>query len=96
MPNSSQCRATVIIPNTKGLHARASAAFVKTAIQYPCSVQVQRENEIVDGTSILDLLILAASKGTEITIICEGENREEALKALVALVSAGFYEEESL
>ncbi len=94
MPQSQKFSRSVIIPNTKGLHARASAAFVKKAEEFSCSVEVQREQEIADGTSILDLLILAASKGTEITIICQGQGSEKALESLVNLVSMGFYEDE--
>ena len=94
MTHSPKFSRTVVIPNTKGLHARASAAFVKKAEEFTCAVQVQREQEIVDGTSILDLLILAASKGTEITIICQGQDSEKALDSLVNLVSMGFYEDE--
>lgn len=84
----------VVIPNIKGLHARASAAFVKKAEEFPCSIKVQRDQEIVEGTSILGLLLLAASKGTVIKIICEGDQCEQALEALTDLVSMGFYEEE--
>ena len=94
MPEILKVSADVLIVNTKGLHARASAAFVKAAEVFPCSIKVQREQDVVEGTSILGLLMLAASKGTTITIICEGEGQDQALKAMVELVSMGFYEEE--
>ncbi len=87
--------ADVVIPNTKGLHARASAAFVKKAEEFDCAIKVQRDQEIVEGTSILGLLMLAACKGTQITILCEGAGSDQALKAMVELVSEGFYEEDA-
>ncbi len=84
----------VLICNEKGLHARASALFVKCAQKFDATINVARDDETVSGNSIMDLLMLAAAKGTTITITTSGTQAIEALEQLTALVEAGFYEEE--
>ncbi len=86
-------RADVTIRNKKGLHSRASAKFVKCAEGFSATISVSREGQSVGGTSIMGLLTLAASQGTTITIMAEGDEAREALIALVALVRDGFGEE---
>jgi phosphocarrier protein len=86
-------RARVTICNRKGLHARASAKFVKCAEAFDAIVRVTRDERTVGGTSIMSLMALAAGPGIEIVIEAEGPDREPALRALVALVEAGFGEE---
>jgi phosphocarrier protein len=88
-----QCLAEVMILNAKGLHARASALFVKTAEQFDAEVSVTRDDQTVSGSSIMGLLMLGAGKGTTILIETEGPEAEEALDALTALVEARFNEE---
>jgi len=83
---------TVSITNQRGLHARASAKFVDMAAGYDAVIQVQRGEETVEASSIMDLLMLAAGPGTEITILAEGKDAEAALLALVQLVEDKFYE----
>lgn len=85
--------AEVVIPNIKGLHARASAKFVKCAEQYVVVVQVTREGQSVLGTSIMGLMMLAAARGNTILIECEGAQAREALDALLTLVRDGFDED---
>jgi phosphocarrier protein len=87
-------RAEVKICNKKGLHARASAKFVKCAEAFDAEVRVTRGQETVGGTSIMGLMMLAAGPGTTIEIVAEGLEAEAALAALVALVSDGFGEED--
>ncbi len=89
-----QCLAEVTIWNKRGLHARASAAFVKTAEQFDAEVSVTKDDQTVPGNSIMGLLMLGASPGTTISIETEGPEAEEALEALTALVEAGFNEGE--
>ena len=89
-----QCLAEVIIVNKRGLHARASAAFVKMAEEFDAEVSVTKDDQTVPGTSIMGLLMLGASPGTTISIETEGPEAEEALEALTSLVEAGFNEEE--
>lgn len=83
---------TVTIVNLRGLHARAAAKFSKLAATFPCDITVERADIVAPGKSILDLLMLAASKGKEITITCTGPDAENALTALSELVERGFDE----
>jgi phosphocarrier protein len=86
--------AVVTIRNRKGLHARASAKFVKCAEGFDATVRVIRDGHgAVGGTSIMGLMMLAAGPGTEITLEAEGPEGPEAIEALVALVESGFGEE---
>ena len=87
-------RARVTICNRKGLHARASARFVRCAEAFDAVVTVTKdERTTVGGSSIMSLLMLGAGPGTELVLETEGPEREEALRALVALVEAGFGED---
>ena len=82
----------VIIANVLGLHARAAARFVHTAGTYKSRVKVVRDGREMDGKSILGLLLLAASRGSVITITTDGPDEQAALEALVRLVEGGFGE----
>ncbi len=89
-----QCLAEVTIVNKRGLHARASAMFVKTAEQFDAEVTVSKDDQTVPGTSIMGLLMLSAGAGTTISIETDGPEAEEALEALTSLVEAGFHEKD--
>ena len=91
--NDNRPRARVTICNRKGLHARASARFVKCAEAFNATVRVTRDERTVGGTSIMSLMALAAGPGTEIILEAEGPEAPEAIEALVALVESGFGEE---
>lgn len=93
MTDKNRPTASVLIVNRKGLHARASAKFVKCAETFDATVTVTRDGQSVGGTSIMGLMTLGASKGTTIRIDAEGPEGPEALEALVALVSDGFGED---
>ncbi len=84
------------IINKLGLHARASAKFVGVAGKFPdCSIRVGRTPEsTVDGKSIMAMMMLAAGKGTRIHLSTEGEQADEALDALAALINNYFDEGE--
>jgi phosphocarrier protein HPr len=86
--------AEVVIPNKKGLHARASAQFVRCAASYTATVRVTREGHTVGGTSIMGLMMLAAGQGHSILIETEGQEAAVALEALIKLVESGFGEED--
>jgi phosphocarrier protein len=86
--------AEVVIPNKKGLHARASAQFVRCASSYTAQVKVTREGHTVGGTSIMGLMMLAAGQGHTILIEAEGKEAAQALEALIKLVESGFGEED--
>ena len=84
---------TVTICNERGLHARASAKFVKTAAGFDAEVTVSKDGHTVDARSIMGLMMLAAGPGAEIEIVAEGPQAEEAAAALSDLVSCRFEEE---
>jgi phosphocarrier protein len=81
------------IRNRLGLHARAAARFVHTASRFRARVTAGRDGRVIDGKSILGILLLAASQGTAIEVTTDGEDEEEAMDALAALVESGFGEE---
>ena len=83
----------VIIVNQRGLHARASAKFVQLASGFQADISVERDGIRVGGTSIMGLMMLAASPGCSIRITASGPNAEAAVGALEALVGARFGEE---
>ena len=83
---------TVRIVNRKGLHARASAQFVRCAESFDAHVWVEKEEEKAGATSIMGLMMLGASLGNEITISAEGGQAEAAIAALTELVANGFGE----
>jgi phosphocarrier protein HPr len=80
------------ICNKRGLHARASAKFVTLAAQYDARVKVSHDGSTVGGTSIMGLMMLAASIGETITITATGPQAEEALDALCDLIARKFDE----
>ncbi len=85
--------ARVLVRNVKGLHARASAKFVKCAETFDAAVTVTRDGHTVGGTSIMGLMMLAASPGSFLDLTAQGPDAEAALAALVALVKDGFGED---
>jgi phosphocarrier protein len=86
-------RATVEIVNERGLHARASAKFVKLAATYESTIQVCREDQTVDALSIMGLMMLAAGLGSSIEIMGDGPDAETAVAALKRLVENRFEED---
>jgi phosphocarrier protein len=85
--------AIVKITNKRGLHARASAKVVEASARFQSHITVAKDGQSVDGRSIMGLMMLAASCGTEVEICAEGADAAEALKALQALAEAKFGEE---
>ena len=86
-------RRELAIRNRLGLHARAAARFVHTASRFRARVTAGRDGRVMDGKSILGILLLAASQGTAIEVTAEGEDEHQAMEALEALVVSGFGEE---
>ena len=80
------------IVNQRGLHARASAKLVKLVETFESHVEVSKDGQTVDGTSIMGLMMLAASKGCCIQVRVEGSDAEEAMTAISDLVCDGFGE----
>ena len=87
--------AVVEITNKRGHHARASAKFVTCARNFDAKIDVSREGTNVPGTSIMGLMMLAASLGCSIKISADGADAEAALAELVALVQNGFGENDA-
>ena len=83
----------VIVSNALGLHARAAARFVHVATRFTSQIRVANGSKIMDGKSILGILLLAAARGTTITISADGPDEGAALDALTQLVESGFGEE---
>jgi phosphocarrier protein HPr len=83
----------VVIVNHEGLHARPADMLARAALKYHSRIEVLCRSERVDAKSTLNLLILGATQGTEIIIEAEGDDAEEAVEALAALVTSGFGEE---
>lgn len=84
---------TVTIRNKLGLHVRPASLFVERASKFKSDVYIIKDGERVNGKSIMGVLSLAAEQGSDLTIRAEGEDCEEAVKALSELVEEGFYEE---
>lgn len=78
------------IPNEDGLHARPAAKFVKIASRYACEVWVEKDDEEINGKSIMGLMMLAASQGSVIKVTAEGDGADAALEQLSKLVNSGF------
>lgn len=87
-------RKRVRIENELGLHARAAAKLVRVSSRFEAHIKLSTANpsHVVDGKSILGILLLAASKGTEMEISAEGKDELEAMTAIVGLVESGFGE----
>ena len=87
-----QSKVTII--NKYGLHARAAAKFVRTASAFSSSIRVGREGGLIDAKSIMSVMMLPASKGTELDIHIEGDDEETAFAAICALIDNYFDEGE--
>ena len=83
----------VEIVNRLGLHARAAAKLVHTAGGFQSRVTVEKDGEEVDGKSILGILLLGAGQGSQVTIRCDGQDEEDAMRAVTTLIANRFDEE---
>lgn len=81
------------IQNKRGLHARAAAKFAATAGNFDSTIEVERNGQNVPGRSIMGLMMLAASTGTDIVVRAEGDDAEQALAALEVLIDNKFEED---
>ncbi len=87
-------RREVLIINKLGLHARAAAKFVSCAAAFSSEVRAGRDGTQVDGKSIMSVMMLAAAQGTTLQLEIDGEDEEDALEALTALIANRFDEAE--
>ena len=85
---------TITIINKLGLHARAAAKFVQAAARFDCEINITHNGKKVNGKSIMGIMMLAASKGSNIEIVTSGTDEETALASLEQLIMDRFEEEE--
>jgi phosphocarrier protein len=81
------------VPNKLGIHARPAALFVKVAGKFESHIEVEKDGEIINGKSIMGLMMLAAGQGSKLTVTAEGRDAEAALKAIEELFRQKFNEE---
>ena len=84
----------ITIKNKLGLHARAAVKFVNMANRFGASVKIVKDGNEIDGKSILGILTLAATQGSEILLLVAGKDEDSALKALADLINNRFDEKE--
>jgi phosphocarrier protein HPr len=83
----------ITVPNKAGLHARAAAKLVATASAFRSRIQLGNHEKSVDGKSILSLMLLAAPQGSELKLMLDGEDEQDALQAILNLIEQRFGEE---
>src|SRR5208282_5215633 len=85
-------RREFVVINKLGIHARPAALFVKLANRFTCNILVDKDGEEVNGKSIMGLMMLAAGPGSKLIITCEGEDCQQALDEIEALIQRKFDE----
>ena len=93
--STSRIKRVVVVPNKQGMHARPADMFVRRAQQFKSKVEVVRDDFRVEAKSIMNLLMLGAAQGTELTLEAEGCDAQEAVDALAELVEKEFLKEDS-
>ena len=86
-------KTSITIINKLGLHARAASKFVTTASAFGCDIKAGHSGKMVDGKSIISVMMLAASKGTELELEFDGNDEQKALEALTTLINNRFDED---
>ncbi len=84
---------TFVIRNELGMHARAATRFVQIANRYRSDIDVEKDGQVVNGKSIMGVLMLVASQGSHITVRTRGEDASEAMASLAELIDGKFGEE---
>jgi phosphocarrier protein len=90
---TGKLRASAVIKNKRGLHARASAKIVEASARFQSEIEVIKDGQAVNGRSIMGLMMLAASIGSTVEVTAEGPDAAEAMTAMLALIDAKFGEE---
>lgn len=87
---ADEARATLVIRNPAGLHLRAAARLVETAERFDAEVSIAKDGQVVNGRSIMGVMMLAAEQGSTIEVITRGPEAVESLEAIRGIVEAGF------
>jgi phosphocarrier protein HPr len=87
-------KTNTLIINKLGLHARAASKLVTTASSFASKITIGREEQMADAKSIMSVMMLAACKGTELCLIVEGDDQDEACEAVIDLINRRFDEAE--
>ncbi|MDP3562758.1 MAG: HPr family phosphocarrier protein [Legionellaceae bacterium] len=87
-------KTTITIVNKLGLHARASAKFVSTAARFQSRIDVSKDKQTINGKSIMGVMMLAATQGSELLMEIDGPDETEMESALITLINARFHESE--
>ncbi len=82
----------ITIVNRLGLHARAAAQLVRMASEYPCDINLDKDGQVSNAKSVMEVLMLGATSGTSLRISANGEKEDEALKAIIELFESRFHE----
>ncbi len=90
MPEVSE---DLTIANKLGMHLRPAQQLVQTVLKFKCEVYIHKDSQRVNAKSIMGLLTLAAAKGTNIRVVCDGDDADAALAAVRKLIESGFGEE---
>jgi phosphocarrier protein HPr len=93
--SNSPIQRVVVVPNKQGMHARPAEMFVRRAQQFQSKVEIVRDDFRVEAKSIMNLLMLGASQGTQLTLEAEGSDAQEALDALAEVVEKDFLAEDA-
>jgi phosphocarrier protein HPr len=93
-PSGRPVKREVAVLNEKGIHARPAALFVKTASKFGCEIGVEKAGEVVNGKSIIGLLMLAAGRGTKLVLSADGKDADKALAELAKLFEDKFHDDQ--
>ena len=87
-------RGNFLVRNRLGLHARAATKLVTLASRFPCEISVSRDGQVANAKSVMGVLLLCGAKGTQLLVEAEGDEAENAIREIGALIDAGFGEGE--
>ena len=93
MGNTNRVSKDLMVINKLGIHARPAALFVKVAAKFQCEIAVEKDGELINGKSIMGLMMLAAAQGSRLKIIAEGPDAEAAVRELEQLFAQKFNED---
>lgn len=88
MPSLSVIERNLIVKNKLGLHARPAALFVQIANKFNAEISVKKDNQVVNGKSIMGIMMLAATRGSKIQIVAKGDDAQEAVDELERIVTS--------